>query len=149
MLWQLDAIRQAARVFLPVPGSIRIPMIATRDVAWVAAQRLLDSGWVARSVWELHGPADLSFSAAAGALAEGLARPIAHVQVDEGQARQALRAAGLSENVAESMLEMYRAIELGILRPAEVRTPQSTTPTTLAQVGRDTLAPRLLTPVAS
>lgn len=54
-LWQLDAIRHAAQVFLPVAGSIRIPMVATRDVARAAADRLLDATWVGRSVWDSTG----------------------------------------------------------------------------------------------
>ncbi len=145
--WQLESIKGHGRVFLPVSGSTRIAMVATRDIALVAALRLLDHTWTGRTVQGLHGPADVSFDEAAIAIGRGLDRPVVHVRVPEEQARQALRAGGLSEYVAEMVLELYRAIESGRLRPAEPRTAETTTPTTLEQFSRAVLKPLVSEPV--
>jgi uncharacterized protein YbjT (DUF2867 family) len=148
-LWQLESIKNHGRVFLPISGSTRIAMVATRDIAQVAALRLQDNTWTGRTVQGLHGPADLSFDEAAMAIGRGLGRPVVHVRVPEEQARQAMSAAGLSEYVADMVLELYRAIESGLLRPAEPRTAETTTPTTLEQFARDVLQPLIGEPVTA
>jgi uncharacterized protein YbjT (DUF2867 family) len=146
-LRQLEAINKHDRIFMTMSGSTRIAMVATRDIAQVAALRLLDHTWTGRTVQGLHGPTDLSFDEAAAAIGRGLDRPVVHVRVPEEQARRAMSAAGLSEQVTEMVLELYQAIESGLLRPAEPRTAETTTPTTLEQFARDVLRPLVGRPV--
>ena len=114
-------------------------MVATRDIGQAAASRLLDRTWTGRSVQGLHGPTDLSFDEAAEAIGRGLNRPMFHVRVPEEQARQAMRAAGLNEHLTEAFLEVFQAIESGLLRPVEPRTAETTTPTTLEEFSRAVL----------
>ena len=45
-LWQVADIRNSGKVHLPLTGSTWIPMVTARDVALVAARRLLDEGEV-------------------------------------------------------------------------------------------------------
>ncbi|MGA2259671.1 MAG: NAD(P)H-binding protein, partial [Thermoguttaceae bacterium] len=61
LLWQADSIKNLGRISLPLSGSKRFPMIATRDIGRAAVQRLIDQQWTGHRVRELHGPADLSF----------------------------------------------------------------------------------------
>jgi uncharacterized protein YbjT (DUF2867 family) len=144
---QLEAINKHGRIFMTMSGSTRIAMVATKDIAHAAALRLLDHTWTGQTVRGLHGPADLSFDEAAGAIGRGLDRPVVHVRVPEEQARQAMRAGGLSEHVTDMLLELYRGIESGLVRPAEPRTADTTTPTTLEQFSRDVLKPLISEPV--
>jgi uncharacterized protein YbjT (DUF2867 family) len=51
---------------LPMPSSTRMPMVATRDIAAVAAAELMDAGWSGHRVRGVHGPADLSWDEVAG-----------------------------------------------------------------------------------
>lgn len=53
----------------------------------------------------------------------------------------------LSENAADLMLEMYDAIEDGVLRPVQKRSPETTTPTTLAEFAREIMLPLIAEPV--
>jgi uncharacterized protein YbjT (DUF2867 family) len=145
-LMQVESIRESNSLFLPVSGSRRIPMIATRDIAQVAAQRLLNTTWTGRSVRGLQGPRDLSFDEAAELISRGTGLKIRHVKVPEGAARQHLMGVGLSSNVTDLLLEMYRAIESGTMKPAEVRTTSTTTPTTLDKFALEVIAP-MVTPV--
>ena len=52
-----------------------------------------------------------------------------------------MRAAGLSEYLIEAFLEVFQAIESELLCPAEPRTAETTTPTTLKEFAWDVLKP--------
>ena len=146
-LLQLEPLKNLGRLCLPVSGSVRIGMVATRDIGDMAAFRLLDHTWTGRAVQGLHGPSDLSFDEAAEEIGRGLDRPVFHVRVPEAQARQAMHASGLNEHLTEAFLEILQAIESGLLRPAEARTADTTTPTTIEEFARDVLRPLVSEPV--
>ncbi len=143
LLWQLDSIKNSGTFSLPVSGSRRYPMIATRDIGRVAAERLADGSWTGQSVNELHGPAELSFDEVAEILSEALGRTIDFVQCGRQQMRQAIIERGVSENAANAMLEMYDAVESGRLRPTQPRLRQTATPTALAEFARSVMLPLL------
>ena len=137
---QADAIRRDGAIYQPMPGPARVPMIATRDIGDVAAAKLLDRSWSGRSVLGLHGPADLSFDEAAEILGRAVGKPVHHVQITPEQARQFLAGAGASAAWIDRYLEMVA----GFTAPdavAEPRTPETTTPTTLAEWAAEVLAP--------
>jgi uncharacterized protein YbjT (DUF2867 family) len=148
-LYQLDSIRSQGKFFLTVTGVRRLPMIATRDIARVAADRLLDVTWSGRSVRGLHGPTGLSMNEAADEISRGLGHPVLYIKVAEEALRPELLKMGMSEDVAEMFFEMYRAFELGTLKPAEPRTSATTTPTTLEEFAREVMAPMIAEPVGA
>lgn len=147
-LMQLEPIKSMGKIFLPVSGATRLAMIGTTDIGKATARRILDTTWTGKSVLGLLGPADLSFDEAAAAIGRGIGREVTHIQVSEDQARQAIRAMGLSEHVTEVFLELERSIESGLLRPAESRTSETTTPTTLEEFARDVIRPMIGEPVS-
>ena len=147
LLRQLDAIARSDSFSLPLSGSKPFPMIATRDIAMVAAKRLADPKWSGRTIRELHGPADLSFDQVAEVLSDALGRKIVFVRCDPEEARQALLNNALSENVADLMLEMYDAADTGRLRTIQPRSAATTTPTMLAQFVHEVIVPTLAAPV--
>jgi hypothetical protein len=55
-------------------------------------------------------------------------------------------ARGMSEYLTEAFFEVFQAIESGLLRPAEPRTAETTTPTTLEEFARDGLKPLVSEP---
>ena len=139
---QVDAIKAMGSIMLPVSGSKSLPMIATRDIGAVAADKLLDDGWSESSILGLHGPNDLTFDEAADTISAAIGRRVPHTTIDEMQARMGLSMLGLSQNVIDTMVEMYQAIESGHMSSAELRTEETTTPTTLAEWAAEVLAPR-------
>jgi uncharacterized protein YbjT (DUF2867 family) len=143
LFWQMDSIKGSGTISLPISGSNRYPMIATRDIGRVAAERLADANWTGQGVDELHGPAELSFDEVAAILSEALGRKITFVRCQPQQARQAIIESGVSENAADLMLEMYDAVESGRLRSTQPRRRQTTTSTTLAEFARDVMLPLL------
>ena len=118
-LWHIEEIRDHGLIRLPLGGSKRYPMIATRDIARVAADCLLDANWKGHDIRELHGPADLSLHEAAAAISEGLHRKVEFQQIEREEARREMLEVGMSENAADLMLEMYEAVETGRLRPTQ------------------------------
>ncbi|MEN6450854.1 MAG: NmrA family NAD(P)-binding protein [Thermoguttaceae bacterium] len=149
LLMQIDTIRTWGRVSLPITGSFAYPMIATRDIGRVAAGRLINTNWKGRVVQELHGPVDLSFREMADVLSQVLDRKIVYVKADPRDFREELVKKGLSENVADSLLEMYGAMESGQIRTTQPRTPETTTPTTLAEFAREVIVPLIAQPVGA
>ena len=147
VLWQLDSIRQWGRISLPVAGLRRYPMLCARDIGRLAADRLLSREWIGRSVMELRGPVDLSFDEMATALSQVLGRKIVYVQCDPREMRQHLIEAGMSDNAADLMLEMYDAVESGRLQTTQSPSKETTAPTTFAEFAREVVLPMIGQPV--
>lgn len=148
LLWQQDSIRKWGRISLPISGSRRYPMIATRDIGRVAAQRLISSSWTGHSISELHGPTDLTFDEVAQILTDLLGRKVVFVRCSREEAFQVIMASGVSENATNLMLEMYEAVETGRLQPIQARTAETTTSTTLREFVREIMVPLIMEPVS-
>ena len=149
LLWQLDSIRNWGRISLPLSGSTRYPMLATRDIGRVAATRLTNASWSGQVLQELHGPADLCFREVAEILAQVLGRKIVYIKCDRLEMRDILLKSAMSENAADSMLELYDAVESGRLRTMQKRSRETTTSTTLAEFAREVILPQITAPVRS
>ena len=115
VLTSLPTIVARGSIFSTVPGNVTQPQVATRDIAAVAAELLLN-GDRGRHVVDVFGPEDISFDQVAQTLAEVLAVPVKHVQVSREQLRSGMLAAGLSPDFSDQLLEMYEAIAQGLLQ---------------------------------
>lgn len=147
-LAQVDAIRETGCVFMPLPGTTTVPMIATADIGRVAAD-VLRSPPEARTVLELLGPRDLSLDEAARLIGEAIGRPVRHVPTTPEQAMEAFRSAGLGADLTRLYLEMFEGFQTGLLAPEAARTEASTTPTEFATFAKQVLAPALEAPAES
>jgi uncharacterized protein YbjT (DUF2867 family) len=147
LLWQLDSIKNRGCISLPLSGSRRYPMIATRDIGREAAARLSDGSWAGYHIRELHGPSDLCYDEVARILSDSIGRGVTYVRCERFEARQFMLESALSENAADLMLEMYDAIETGKLRSLQPRSAETTTSTTLDEFAREVLLPLVAVPV--
>jgi len=148
LLWQFEEMRDHGRISFPLGGMRRYPMIATRDIGLVAARQLISRSWTGRIVMELHGPADLSFDEVAEILSREIGRKITYVRCTAREAHSMMINAGLSENAADLMVEMFGAVQAGTLRPSQPRSPQTTTTTTLVEFAHEVLIPKFAVPVS-
>jgi uncharacterized protein YbjT (DUF2867 family) len=99
-------------------GDLAIPMIAARDVAAEAAQRLLRGDFSDNSVKTLIGPEDVSMERATAALGSRLGLPhLPYVQFPPDGVVEALRGAGMSEEGASVLVESQVALNEGRLDP--------------------------------
>jgi len=123
-------------------SDLKLPMIATRDVGDYAAQRLLDLDFSGKQTRELLGERDLSMTEAAAVIARGIGKPdLRYEQFPYDQVQQVLTQMGVPPKGAELYIEMYKAINAGVLIPQEPRSPENTTPTSFEQFVQDVFAP--------
>lgn len=142
-LGAVPTVADHGTIYLTLPPERRIAMVAARDIGDVAADALLGGGWTGFRVRGVHGAADLSPTDVAEAFAAALGRPVRevrYVQVDAAAVRHALLQAGASEHVADEYPRLFQALgELDY--QAEPRTPETTTPTTVAGWAREVVVP--------
>jgi uncharacterized protein YbjT (DUF2867 family) len=120
---------------------LKIPMAATRDVGDYAAQRLLHLDFSGKQTRELLGERDLSMTEATEAIARGIGRPdLRYEQFPYDQVQQALTQLGVPPKGAAMYIEMYKAINAGVLVPLEPRSQENTTPTSIEQFVVDVFA---------
>lgn len=144
-LLHVQTIRSAGSIFAPSPGNVCVPTVATRDIGDVAAASLMDRSWTGKRYGGVHGPADLSGDQAAAILADVLDRPVRHVLVSPEQTRDAFVGMGASPAFADAYVEMYQGFTHDPT-PAEPRSPETTTPTTLAEWANEVLKPLVTAP---
>src|SRR5205807_3384580 len=113
---------------------LKLPMIATRDVGDYAGQRLLDLDFSGKQTRELLGERDLSMAEATAVIARGIGKPdLRHEQFPYDQVQQALTQMGFSPRKAAVYIEMFQAINAGLLAAQEPRSPQNSTPTSFGK----------------
>jgi uncharacterized protein YbjT (DUF2867 family) len=126
----LGTIKEAGMLADTVAPDLAVPMIATDDIAAVAAQALLASDWTGVVVRELLGQRDISHREVARLIGEAIGQPaLPYVQLREADMGAALVGAGLSPSFVALYLEMTRAFNEQRIGPREGRTPANTTPT--------------------
>ena len=113
-----------------VAPDLSLPMIATRDIADVAARALKARDWTGVVVRELLGPCDLTYAEATHILGERIGKPdLKYVQFAYTDFAAALVQMGMSQNVAALYVEMTKAFNEHRVKSREGRRPDSTTPT--------------------
>jgi uncharacterized protein YbjT (DUF2867 family) len=121
---------------------LKLPMTATRDVGNCAAQRLLDLDFSGKQTRELLGERDLSMAEATAIIARGIGKPdLRYVQFPYDQVQQVLEQMGMSPKKAAVYIEMFKAINDGVLAARERRSRENTTPTSFENFVRDVFAP--------
>ena len=121
---------------------VKLPMIATRDIGDYAAQRLLKLDFSGKQTRELLGQRDLSITEATTVIARGIGKPdLRYVQFPYEQVQQVLMQMGIPVKTAAQFIEMYRAINAGIVVGQEPRSLENTTPTSFEKFVSDVFAP--------
>src|SRR6202035_3740446 len=107
---------------------LKLPMAATRDVGDYAAQRLLDLDFSGKQTRELLGQRDLSMAEATAIIARGIGKPdLRYEQFPYDQVQQGLEQMGMSPKKAAVYIEMFKAINAGVLSAQEPRSRENTT----------------------
>jgi uncharacterized protein YbjT (DUF2867 family) len=143
ILRQVDLIRSQGLFSSPIAGNHKVPTCATRDIATVASGLLLNSTWSGQAHVAVLGPEDLSFEDMAQIMTEVVGKPVRFQQIPGEAFKARLTGVGMSEAMAQGMLDMAMAKDNG-LDNAEPRTTQSTTPTSFRQWCEEVLKPALL-----
>jgi len=138
---QIGAIAAMGTIFGPFHPAKKIPMVAIRDVGEKAAEVLRDTRWSGFRVIGVHGPEDLDLSSAAHIIGEGIGRPVKYVEVPLDQVKQGMLDAGIPGSFVEYIMDMYTEQAAGRADPAEPRSAETTTTTSLLQFSRAVIKP--------
>jgi uncharacterized protein YbjT (DUF2867 family) len=143
ILRQVEAIRSQGMFFSPIAGDRKLPTCATRDVAAIAAKLLIDDSWSGQDTVPVLGPEDLSNNDMAQIMSEVLGKPVGFQQIPGEAFTARLTGFGMSDAMAQGMLDMMLAKGNG-LDNAVSRTTQSSSPTTFRQWCEGVLKPAVL-----
>lgn len=128
LLANIDMIKQMKIMGSAIQGDIKIPMIATQDIAEFASERLIKKDFSGMLVKDLLGQRDLSMNEAADIIGKKIAMPeLRYVQFSYGDTEKALVDMGFSADVARLFIEMSKAFNEGMIDTP--RTRENTTPT--------------------
>jgi hypothetical protein len=99
--------------------------------------------WIfpAKQTRELLGERDLSMTEANAVIGRGIGKPdLRYEQFPYDQVQQVLTQLGVPSKEAALYIEMYKAINSGVLAPMEPRSQENTTPTSFERFVRDVFA---------
>ena len=121
---------------------LKVPMIATRDVGDYAAQRLHDLDFSSKQTRELLGERDLSMTEATAVIGHGIGKPdLRYEQFPYERVQQVLTQMGIPPKTATMYIELYMAINAGVVAAQEPRSPENSTPTSFETFVQDVFAP--------
>jgi uncharacterized protein YbjT (DUF2867 family) len=130
-LAQAGIIRSTGSSVGPLRADLKIPMIATRDIAAVAADELLRLAFGGHNTRELLGARDYSMSEVASIIGQAIGKPeLKYLQASPEQLRPAMVQMGMSPSLVNLLLEMAAAINSGHMVNLEPHSAQTTTTTT-------------------
>lgn len=144
LLGQVPVLKEQGTFFDVLSADRKLPTVATRDIAAVAVELLLDDSWSGQDDVALLGPDDLSCDDMAHIMSEVLERPVRYQQIPGDAFKAGLLGSGMSESMAQGVLDMRLAKEGG-LDELESRTARSSaSPTTFRQWCEQVLKPAVL-----
>lgn len=116
-----------------IQGDKAFPLVATKDIAAIATQKLLALDFTGKSVQPILGPKDYTMNEATAALGKAIGKlDLSYVTFPYDQAKQGMLGSGLSASVADAFVEMSDGINSGVFN-TEARNVASTTPTTIEE----------------
>jgi len=132
------------------PGDARQPWIATKDIGAYAARRLHARDFSGSSTQELLGPRDYTMKEVATTIGNAIGKPsLGYMQVPFMMLEPALVQMGLPKSTAALLIEMWKAMNSGLLTPQELRSANNMTSTTLESFADEMFAPAFLKKTAS
>lgn len=124
---QAAAIRDLGKFFSPIRGDLKLPSVATADIAAVAVRWLLDDSWSDQREVPVLGPEDISFDDMADIMSAVLGRAVHHQQIGFDAYKARFLSFGMSDAMAQGMTDMAFAkdqgLDLCVARQAEHATP--------------------------
>ena len=134
LLWNRDLIATQGINGTPLRSNLAISMIATRDIATAATQRLRLRDFSGKRTQELLGHQDLTMVEATAVIGKATGNPSLHyVQFPYEAAEEAMLGMGMSADTARNFVELYRAFNEERVTPLEPRTPANTTATSFEE----------------
>jgi uncharacterized protein YbjT (DUF2867 family) len=133
----LNTIKQGI-IGSTLKADIKVPHVATKDIAEVGSKRLLDLNFKGQTIEYVLGPEDLTFSQIATIIGNAVGKPdLMYVQFSFEEAKKSMVSSGfVSENLAQLFNELSEGMNSGKVLNAHKRTKENSTPTTMAEFAK-------------
>jgi uncharacterized protein YbjT (DUF2867 family) len=139
---QAAVIRMVGNVVGPIKATLKMPMIATRDIGKAAADALSRRDFQGKQTRELLGQRDLDYTEVAHIIGNAIGKPsLGYVQAPNEQLTPALQQMGMSANFVDLLLEMAGALNSGYMKALEPRSEKNTTSTKFETFVEEEFAP--------
>jgi uncharacterized protein YbjT (DUF2867 family) len=114
LLWGVDLIKSKGINGNAIRGDLKIPMIATRDIAAYTAGCLVKRDFWGATIQDLPGPRDLSLIEATEIIGRKIDKPgLSYVMFPYDEAEKGMVAMGVSPDMSRQYIEMYQAFNEG------------------------------------
>ena len=125
---QSESLKTKGVFFGVTPGDLKVPTCATRDIAQVASELLLDPAWSGVEEVPILGPEDLSPNDMAAIITDVLGKPVCYGEMAMEDFKGMLTGR-MSEGMAQAMVDMMVAKNEGSDHLV-TRSPAPSNPTT-------------------
>ena len=133
-LAQVGTIKFMGVMATPVLGDLKIPMVATADIAAVGLKRLLELNFSGSTFEYVLGPNDVSYNEIASLFGSAIGMPeLKYVAVPYEDAVNAMMGMGMGASVSQKLVEFVKAMNEGKVLSGNIRTPENTTTTTIEE----------------
>jgi uncharacterized protein YbjT (DUF2867 family) len=147
--WFMDNFQQQAHricgqgvLAYPIPGHIPLPMVAARDIAEAALQRLVRRDWAGIRTVSILGPGEVSFNQVAFTMERVLNRNVKFTEISANTFIRDLIRSGIDIHAARRMIGMLETWSQGLPWRA-TQTNELIGPTTLAEWTKRELRPKM------
>jgi uncharacterized protein YbjT (DUF2867 family) len=140
LLRQAPTIKEKGLFSLPVRANLKAPLVATSDIAAVAATFLMDTTWTGQADVPVLGPEDISPNEMAEVLTDALGKPVRFEQTPIAAYKSRMVSRGMSDAFAQGLANMMTAKDEGMDNSAS-RAAAAYTPTTFRQWSEAVLKP--------
>lgn len=133
-LTQIETIKSHGIMGSPTNPDLPQSQIATKDIAEYAVERLMKLDFKGKSSRELFGDGEVTMNKVAFIFGKAIGKDdLKFVQFSYEDTKKAMLGMGISEDVADNLIELNRAFNEGTWRPTETRSAENTTPTTIEE----------------
>ena len=142
LLRQTSTIKEKGMFSSPIHADLKMPTVATSDIAAVAAKFLMDTTWTGQADVPVLGPEDLSQNEMAEVLSDVLGMPLRFQQMPM-EAYKSRMAGRMSEAFAQGLADMMTAKNEGMDNTTS-REFAADSPTTFRQWSEAVLKPAVV-----
>lgn len=130
-------VKQMGIMGSPVQPDLKVPMVATKDVAATALKHLLSLNFSGKSHEYVLGNREYSYADIAQIYGRAIGKPdLKYVQFPYADAKKGMMQMGMGESVVDNLNEFVKSMNEGKILSDAKRTPSNTTPTTAEEFAK-------------
>lgn len=123
-------VKQMGMMGSPVRADLKVPMVATKDIASAALKHLLDKDFSGKSHEYVLGNREYTYTEIAQIYGRTIGKPdLKYVQFPYADAKAAMMKMGMGDSVTDKLNEFVKSMNEGKILENVYRTPSNTTPT--------------------